>query len=102
MGVMLECTGCHRFVHATESSCPFCDVPLQLTSAAGVARLPLAFVAGLSLFACTDSNDEAGESNAVTTDPGSTAGTESASTTGDGDGDMQETLDYSSAGDYGG
>jgi hypothetical protein len=102
---MLECQGCHRYVHATESSCPFCAAPLLLTSAVSLARMPsVAFAAGLSLLACTESDDDAGESNAVTTDPS----TESASTTGDGDGDMgdgdgdtQETLDYSGS-DYGG
>lgn len=96
---MLECQGCHRYVHATESSCPFCAAPVVLTSAASLARAPMvAFAAGLSLLACTESDDDAGESNAVTTDPSTS---ESASTTGDGDGDTQETLDYSGS-DYGG
>jgi hypothetical protein len=71
---MLQCEGCHRFVHATETSCPFCAAP-------GLARGPMvAFAAGLSLLACTDPDDDVGETNEVTS---------------------QETLDYSGS-DYGG
>jgi hypothetical protein len=97
---MLECEGCHRYVHATESSCPFCAAPLALTSAASLTRAPIvAFAAGLSLLACTESGDDSADSNEVTTDP-STSET-ATSTSGDGDGDTQETLDYSGS-DYGG
>jgi hypothetical protein len=70
-----------------------------MTSAASLSTVPMiAFAAGLSLLACTESSDDAGESNAVTTDPSTS---ESTGTTGDGDGDTQETLDYSGS-DYGG
>lgn len=69
-----------------------------MTSAASLATVPMvAFAAGLSLLACTESNDDSGESNAVTTDPS----TSESATAGDGDGDTQETLDYSGS-DYGG
>jgi hypothetical protein len=100
---MLECQACHRYVRATESSCPFCATPLALTSAASLTTMPMvAFAAGLSLLACTESEDDAGESNAVTTDPStSTSESESDTTSGDGDGDTQETLDYGGS-DYGG
>ena len=76
----------------TESSCPFCGAAVVLTAASTVS-LPLAFVAGLSLLACTDKEDEAGDD--LTSDPTS----ETVSTAGDGDGDTQETTDYT---DYGG
>jgi hypothetical protein len=115
---MLECEGCHRFVRVTESSCPFCAIPVVVTSAVGLARMPtVALAAGLSLLACDRSgSDEAGEGNEVTTNPStsettagdgdgdtSTAGDGDGdtSTAGDGDGDTQETLDYSGS-DYGG
>jgi hypothetical protein len=86
---MLECEGCHRFVHVTESSCPFCATPVVVTSeaqtsAVGLARMPtVALAAGLSLLACDKSDDEVGE------------GSETSSTAGDGDGDY-------SGSDYGG
>jgi hypothetical protein len=77
---MLECEGCHRYIHATESSCPFCTAPVTLTAAVSLGRAPMvAFAAGLSLLACKESDDEAGD----------------ASTTGN------DNLDYSGA-DYGG
>jgi hypothetical protein len=121
---MLECKGCHRYIHATETSCPFCAAPLALASAASFSKGPMVtFAAGLSLLACIESSDDSGESNAVTTDPStsesassssdttSTAGDGDGDTTvgdgdgdttvGDGDGDTQETLDYSGS-DYGG
>jgi hypothetical protein len=113
---MLECQGCHRYIHATESSCPFCATPLVLTSAVSPARGPMVeFAAGLSLLACTDSNDDSGETNAVTTDPStssesdstSSSESDSTSTAGDGDGDTTvgdgdgDTLDYGGS-DYGG
>jgi hypothetical protein len=105
---MLECRGCHRYIHATESSCPFCAAPSTLTSAASLAKGPVvAFAAGLLLLACTETNDDSGDSNAVTTDPSSSESlsssgeSETASTNGDGDGDTQETLDNGGS-DYGG
>jgi hypothetical protein len=97
---MLECQGCHRYVHATESSCPFCAAPLALTSAASLARRPLvALAAGLSLLACTESGDDSADGNTVTTDPSTS---ESTSTSGDGDGDTQETTGYTDYSDYSG
>lgn len=99
IGAMLECQGCHRFIRASESSCPFCGVPSTLTSATSVGSLQLAFAAGLSMLAC-DSGEDSGDTNAVTTDQSSSETSET-STSGDGDGDTQETLDYSGS-DYGG
>ena len=100
MPAMLSCRDCHRHFHADETSCPFCDTPVALTSAPNsIVTSVVAFAAGLSLLACTESGEESGESNASTTDLSST--TDMSSTMGDGDGDMQETTDYSGA-DYGG
>jgi hypothetical protein len=92
---MLECEGCHRHVHATESSCPFCAAPLA--SAAGLASAPMvALAAGLSLLGCTQSGGDSGDSNAVTTDPSTSESASTSTSTsgdGDGDGDTQDTLD---------